>query len=176
MASVWARVQDLSPSEITPMVRQYLQAKSECPDSLLFFRMGDFFELFFEDALEAAELLGLTLTSRDSADKAVRAPMCGVPVRAVDAYVAKAIRAGRTVTLCDQMEDPRAAKGIVKRAVVRTITPGTVLEPELLDERASNYLCALSTLRSLEGMDPRSAHPVASLLGPPLALSPQQDH
>ena len=82
MASVWARVQDLSPSEITPMVRQYLQAKSECPDSLLFFRMGDFFELFFEDALEAAELLGLTLTSRDSADKAVRVPMCGVPVRA----------------------------------------------------------------------------------------------
>ncbi len=171
MASVWARVQDLSPSEITPMVRQYLQAKSECPDSLLFFRMGDFFELFFEDALEAAELLGLTLTSRDSADKAVRVPMCGVPVRAVDAYVAKAIRAGRTVTLCDQMEDPRAAKGIVKRAVVRTITPGTVLEPELLDERASNYLCALSaapdgTAGGLAFLEISTGETLAAELGP----------
>ena len=139
----WAKLGDLGPSEITPMVRQYIAAKAECSDSLLFFRMGDFYELFFEDALEAAELLGLTLTSRDGADKDLRVPMCGVPVRAVDAYVARVIKAGRTVTICDQMEDPKLAKGIVKREVVRTITPGTVMEPELLDERANNYLGAM---------------------------------
>ncbi|MBI2431431.1 MAG: DNA mismatch repair protein MutS [Candidatus Hydrogenedentes bacterium] len=102
-----------------------------------------FFELFFEDAIEAAELLGLALTSRDATEKDERIPMCGVPVRAVDQYVARVIKAGRTVTICDQMEDSREAKGIVKRAVVRTITPGTVLEPDLLDERANNYLGAV---------------------------------
>ncbi len=139
----WAKLGDLGPSEITPMVRQYIAAKAECSDSLLFFRMGDFYELFFEDAVEAAELLGLTLTSRDSTDKEVRVPMCGVPFRAVDSYVARVIKAGRTVTICDQMEDPKLAKGIVKREVVRTITPGTVMEPELLDERANNYLGAM---------------------------------
>ncbi len=146
MAGNWITTENLSQSDITPMVRQYLQAKAECGTSLLFFRMGDFYELFFEDALEAAELLGLTLTSRDGADKDARVPMCGVPVRAVDAYVARVIRAGRTVTICDQVEDPRTAKGIVKREVVRTITPGTVMEPELLDERANNYLGALAWL------------------------------
>jgi len=125
------------------MVRQFLQAKAEAGDSLLFFRMGDFYELFFEDALEAAELLGLTLTSRDGSDKDRRVPMCGVPVRAVDTYIARLIRAGRTVTICEQMEDPRYAKGIVKRAVIRTVTPGTVLEPDLLDERSNNFLAAL---------------------------------
>ncbi|NLF58621.1 MAG: DNA mismatch repair protein MutS [Candidatus Hydrogenedens sp.] len=151
MAGNWSKLGELAPSEITPMVRQYLQAKAECPDSLLFFRMGDFYELFFEDALEASELLGLTLTSRDGAEKESRVPMCGVPVRAVDAYVARVIRAGRTVTICDQMEDPRAAKGIVKREVVRTVTPGTVMEPELLDERANNYLGAFAL--SPEGAD-----------------------
>lgn len=128
------------------MVRQFLQAKAEAGDSLLFFRMGDFYELFFEDALEAAELLGLTLTSRDGTEKDRRVPMCGVPVRAVDTYVARLIRAGRTVTICEQMEDPRQAKGIVKRAVIRTVTPGTVLEPDLLDERSNNYLAALCPL------------------------------
>ncbi|MBP8128759.1 MAG: DNA mismatch repair protein MutS [Candidatus Hydrogenedentes bacterium] len=138
------KLEEVSPHRVTPMLRQYLQAKAECGDSLLFFRMGDFFELFFEDALEASELLGLTLTSRDDAGKDRRVPMAGVPARAVDAYVARLLKAGRTVTLCDQMEDPKEAKGIVKRAVVRTITPGTVIEPELLEETANNYLCALA--------------------------------
>ena len=144
MASTWIKLSDISPKQVTPMVRQYMEAKAQAPDSLLFFRMGDFYELFFEDAVEAAELLGLSLTSRDGADKEARIPMCGVPVRAVDGYIAKAIKRGRTVSICDQMEDPRAAKGIVKREVVRTITPGTVMEPELLDETANNYLGALS--------------------------------
>ena len=125
------------------MVRQFLKAKAEAGDSLLFFRMGDFYELFFEDALEASELLGLTLTSRDGTDKDRRVPMCGVPVRAVDTYIARLIRTGRTVTICEQMEDPRHAKGIVRRAVIRTVTPGTVLDPDLLDERSNNFLAAL---------------------------------
>ncbi len=137
------KLSDVSPHRTTPMLRQYIQAKAEAGDSLLFFRMGDFYELFFDDAIEAAELLGLALTSRDGNDKDRRVPMCGVPFRAVDAYVAKVIKAGRTVTLCDQIEDPREAKGIVKRAVVRTITPGTVLEADLLEERANNYLAAV---------------------------------
>ena len=143
MADKWIRLADLGPQQVTPMVKQYIAAKAECGDSLLFFRMGDFFELFFEDALEAAEILGLTLTSRDGPEKEARIPMAGVPARAVDGYVARVIKAGRTVTLCDQIEDPKDAKGIVKRAVVRTITPGTVTEPELLDDTSNSYLGAL---------------------------------
>jgi len=143
MAKQWKSLGDISERDLTPMLRQYLDAKAETGDSLLFFRMGDFYELFFEDAIEASELLGLTLTSRDGAEKDVRVPMAGVPVRAVDGYLARAIQAGRTVTICDQIEDPRQAKGVVKRAVTRTVTPGTVLEPELLDAASNNYLGAV---------------------------------
>ncbi|MFP4502914.1 MAG: DNA mismatch repair protein MutS [Candidatus Hydrogenedentota bacterium] len=144
MAENWLKLADVSPNRVTPMLRQYMQAKTECADSLLFFRMGDFYELFFEDAVEAADVLGLTLTSRDGQDKkGQRIPMAGVPVRAVESYLARIIKAGRTVTICDQVEDPKEAKGIVRRAVTRTITPGTVIEPELLDEGANNYLGAV---------------------------------
>ena len=152
MAEKWLKLSEVRPNRVTPMVRQYVQAKAESPDSLLFFRMGDFYELFFEDAIEAAELLGLTLTSRDGAEKEERIPMAGVPVRALDGYVAKAIKAGRTVTICDQIEDPKEAKGLVKRAVVRTITPGTVMESGLLEERANNYLGALTVWHDTAGL------------------------
>ena len=148
----WARLDAVAAAKLTPMLRQYLEAKSQSGDSLLFFRMGDFFELFFDDAIEAAEILGLTLTSRDGADKAERIPMAGVPVRAVDGYLARLIKAGRTVTICDQIEDPKDAKGIVKRAVIRTITPGTVLEPELLEDRTNNYLAALACQNGCAGL------------------------
>lgn len=144
MATQWKKLSDISDAKLTPMLRQYLEAKAESGDSLLFFRMGDFYEMFFEDAVEAAELLGIALTSRDAVNKDDRIPMAGVPVRAVDAYVAKAIKAGRTVTICEQMENPKDAKGVVKRAIVRTITPGTVTEPELLDDTSNNYLGALT--------------------------------
>lgn len=143
MVENWLKLCDIAPENVTPMVRQFIGAKDECGDSLLFFRMGDFYELFFEDALEASSLLGLTLTSRDGVGKEARIPMCGVPVRSVDSYVAKAIKAGRTVSICDQVEDPKLAKGIVKRAVVRTVTRGTVMEGDLLDADANNYLCAI---------------------------------
>lgn len=143
MTDNWLRLKDISPHHTTPMMRQVLQAKAECGDSLLFFRMGDFYEVFLDDALEVAELLNLTLTSRDGQDKDKRVPMCGVPVRAVDAYIAKLVRMGRSVTICEQMEDPREAKGIVKRQVVRTVTPGTIMESELLEDGRNNYLAAL---------------------------------
>ena len=152
MAHTWIKLSDISANQVTPMVRQFMEAKAQAPDSLLFFRMGDFYELFFEDAVEAAELLGLSLTSRDGADKDARIPMCGVPVRAVDNYIAKVIKRGRTVSICDQMEDPKLAKGIVKREIVRTVTPGTVMEPELLDERTNNYLGAIAVQHSTGGL------------------------
>lgn len=143
MAHNWKKLSDIPQGNLTPMLRQYLAAKAESGDSLLFFRMGDFYELFFEDAIEAAELLGIALTSRDAATKDERIPMAGVPVRAVDSYIARCLKAGRTVTICDQIEDPKEAKGVVQRSIVRTITPGTVMTPELLDEAANNYLAAI---------------------------------
>jgi DNA mismatch repair protein MutS len=143
MTKKWARLEDIPDSKLTPMLRQYLQAKADSGDALLFFRMGDFYELFFEDALIASDVLGLTLTSRDGAAKKERIPMAGVPCRALDGYLARLIKAGKTVAICDQLEDPKLAKGVVKRAVVRTVTPGTVLQPELLDDRANNFLAAL---------------------------------
>ena len=139
----WAKLENLAEAKLTPMLRQFVQAKAETEGSILFFRMGDFFEMFFDDAIEASEILGLTLTSRDGPNKSDRIPMAGVPARSVDGYIARLIRAGKTVALCDQVEDPKLAKGLVKRAVVRTITPGTILEPELLEERANNYLASI---------------------------------
>ncbi len=112
-------------------------------DSILFFRMGDFYEMFFEDARIASEILDIALTSRDSSKKENRVPMCGVPYHAARSYIAKLMRAGKTVAVCEQVEDPRQARGILKRQVVRVITPGTLLEPELLEENANNYLAAV---------------------------------
>jgi DNA mismatch repair protein MutS len=127
------------------MLRQYLRAKESCPDSILFFRMGDFYEMFFEDAEVASRILEIALTSRDGG-KAGRVPMCGVPHHAAKSYIAKLVKSGKTVTICDQVEDPKQAKGLVKREIVRTITPGTVIEPSLLDEKQSNYLATLNVL------------------------------
>jgi DNA mismatch repair protein MutS len=152
MSDKWVKLAEVQPNKVTPMVRQFMEAKAESGDSLLFFRMGDFYELFFEDALEAAELLGLTLTSRDAPENAKRIPMAGVPCRAMEGYVAKAIQAGRTVCICDQMEDPKDAKGIVKRAVTRIITPGTVTAPDLLDDTANSFLAAMMARDSGAGL------------------------
>jgi DNA mismatch repair ATPase MutS len=121
--------------KLTPMLEQYLRVKQEHADALLFFRMGDFYEMFFDDAERAARLLDITLTTRSRKDD-VPIPMCGVPHHAIQAYVAKVLAAGLKVALCDQMEDPSAAKGLVARAVVRVLTPGTVTEEEYLDPNA----------------------------------------
>ena len=127
--------------ELTPMMRQYLAIKREVPKgAIVMFRLGDFYEIFGEDALVASPILGATLTHRGDQ------PMCGVPYHALNTYLAKLIRAGKTAALCDQMEDPKLAKGLVRREVTRIVTPGTVTEDGLLDETANNYCAAVSGL------------------------------
>ena len=132
----------MSTPKITPMLQQYLSIKEEYPDVLLFYRMGDFYELFFEDAHTAARELEITLTSRNKKDK-TPIPMCGVPVRAVQGYIARLIEKGYRVAICEQTEDPAAAKGLVRREVVRVITPGMILENEYLDAKANNYILSI---------------------------------
>ena len=128
-------------AELTPMMRQYLAIKREVPTgAIVMFRLGDFYEMFGEDAIVAAPILGATLTHRGDQ------PMCGVPYHALNAYLAKLIRAGKTAALCDQVEDPKTAKGLVRREVTRIVTPGTVTEDGLLDETTNNYVAAASGL------------------------------
>ena len=131
------------------MMRQYLEAKAQHPDAIILFRMGDFYETFFEDAVDAARLLELTLTSRNKND-ADPIPMAGVPHHALWSYVPKLLAAGRKVAICEQMEDPRKAKGIVKREVVRVITPGVVLDERVLERGTNNFLAAVRRLPGSE--------------------------
>jgi DNA mismatch repair protein MutS len=127
--------------KLTPMLRQYMAIKKEHPDVILMFRLGDFYEMFGDDAKIASQELEITLTSRD-AGRAGRIPMCGVPYHAVDRYIARLISRGYRVAICDQVEDPRQAKGLVKREVTRVITPGTVLEDSMLRSDSNNFLVA----------------------------------
>lgn len=124
------------------MMQQYEDAKAACPDALLFFRMGDFYELFHDDAKTCAKLLGLTLTSRDKGENPI--PMAGFPHHQLENYIGKLIRAGHRVAVCDQVEDPRSAKGLVKREITHVVSPGTVTDQGLLDPRESNYLIAIA--------------------------------
>ena len=127
---------------MTPMMEQYLEIKNQYKDYLLFYRLGDFYEMFFDDAIAASRAIDLTLTGRDCGEPE-RAPMCGVPFHAVDTYIGKLIDKGFKIAICEQMEDPAEAKGIVKREVIRVITPGTLIETNLLTESKNNYLCSL---------------------------------
>ncbi len=127
---------------LSPMMQQYFEIKKEYPDTILFFRLGDFYEMFFEDAKIASRELELVLTGRDCGQEE-RAPMCGVPFHSADGYIAKLVSKGYKVAICEQTEDPKAAKGLVKRAVIRVITAGTVIESSMLDESKNNYLCSL---------------------------------
>lgn len=126
----------------TPMMKQFRQIKGEHPEAILFFRMGDFYEMFCDDAVVASEALDLVLTAK-SAGSEGKVPMCGIPYHAADNYIAKLIAQGYRVAICEQMEDPKLAKGLVKRDVIRIISPGTVLENTLLSESQSNYLASL---------------------------------
>lgn len=126
----------------TPMVQQYLEVKRQHEDELLFFRLGDFYEMFFEDALTASRELNITLTGR-AGGMEEKIPMCGVPYHSVDNYIAKLIKKGYRIAICEQVEDPKAAKGIVERKVVKIITPGTVLSEQLLDDKHNRYLVFL---------------------------------
>ena len=127
----------------TPSMRQYFGIKEKYPDAILFFRMGDFYEMFGADAEIAAEILNIALTSRDKG-KENQIPMCGVPYHSATPYLKKLLEAGKKVAVCEQMEDPKKAKGIVKRDVVRLLTPGTLLEDEFLEEGGRNYLAAIA--------------------------------
>ena len=126
----------------TPMIQQYLSIKAEYPDAFLFFRLGDFYEMFFEDAKKAAEELEIVLTSRDGGKE--RVPMCGVPYHSAETYIERLINKGYKVAICEQVEDPSQAKGVVRREVVRVITPGTVIEEQMLEEKENNFLVVLA--------------------------------
>ncbi|GAG40634.1 unnamed protein product, partial [marine sediment metagenome] len=127
---------------LTPMLKQYRAIKREHEDVILLFRLGDFYEMFGEDAKVAAGILDLVLTSRELG-KGRRLPMCGLPYHAVDRYLTRLLAAGHKAAICEQVEDAKKAKGLVKREVIRILTPGTVVEEHLLEERANNYLVSV---------------------------------
>ena len=161
MASEDTQSQLRAADGVTPMMAQYLEIKAANADSLLFYRMGDFYEMFFEDAAVASRALGIALTKRGK-HLGEDIPMCGVPVHAADDYLQRLIALGHRVAVCEQTEDPaeakkRGAKAVVRRDVVRLVTPGTLTEESLLDARAHNFLTALFREPQREGAEPRLA-------------------
>src|SRR5919109_3522284 len=132
-----------STATVTPAMRQYLDAKQQHRDAILLFRMGDFYEMFYEDALVASRALDLTLTSRSKDANGGGIPMCGVPFHAIDGYIARLVKKGFRVAICEQVEDPCKAKGIVKREVVRIVSPGTLMDARYLDAREPAFLMAM---------------------------------
>lgn len=128
--------------DLSPMMQQYFKIKEQYPDTILFFRLGDFYEMFFDDAKLVSRELELTLTGRDCG-LSERAPMCGVPFHSYESYLARLVSRGYKVAICEQLEDPALAKGLVKRDIIRVVTPGTVLENSMLEEGRNNYLCSL---------------------------------
>ena len=125
----------------TPMFVQYKKIKDQYKNMILFYRLGDFYEMFDEDAKKASELLGLTLTARDGGND-IKVPMCGVPFHSAEVYIKKLIALGEKVAICEQTEDPKAVKGLVRREVIRIVTPGMILEDNIL-EQSSNYIIAV---------------------------------
>src|SRR5437868_13751606 len=136
------------PDPSTPLMRQYSSIKQEHPSALLFFRLGDFYEMFFEDAVVASKELQITLTSRNK-EKGVAIPMCGVPYHAAEGYISKLIRKGYKVAVCEQVEDPRLAKKLVRREVTRVVTPGTAADA--LNSEENNFLAALAEINGAAG-------------------------
>ena len=132
----------MAEQAVSPMMQQYFEIKKQHPDEILFYRVGDFYEMFYDDALTASRELELTLTGKNCG-KEERAPMCGVPFHSYEGYVARLIAKGYKVAICEQMEDPALAKGLVKRDIIRVVTPGTVIESSMLAEDKNNYLCAI---------------------------------
>ena len=132
---------DIDFSKLSPMMKQYFEVKNKYKNHILFYRLGDFYEMFFDDAITASRELELTLTGRDCGLEE-RAPMCGVPHHACEMYLKRLIEKGYMVAICEQTEDPAKCKGIVPREVIRVVTPGTLIESSLLDETSNNYICA----------------------------------
>ena len=129
-------------AEYSPMMQHYLATKEEYKDCILFYRLGDFYEMFFDDAITTSRELELTLTGKDCGQEE-RAPMCGIPFHAAEVYISRLIGKGYKVAICEQVEDPKQAKGIVKREVIRVVTPGTVIESNMLDEKKNNYIMSI---------------------------------
>ncbi len=136
------------PAGATPAMRQYFDAKRQYRDAIVFFRMGDFYEMFYEDALTAARALELTLTSRSKDSSGGAIPMCGVPFHAADGYIARLVKKGFRVAVCEQVEDPRKAKGLVRREVVRVVSPGTLTDAGYLEAREPAFLMAIAPARA----------------------------
>ncbi len=138
-------------ADFSPMMKQYFEMKEKYPNTILFFRLGDFYEMFFNDAKTVSQELELTLTGRECGQEE-RAPMCGVPFHSAESYIARLVEKGYKVAICEQMEDPKLVKGLVKRDVIRVITPGTVLENSMLDETKNNYICSLCYQNGAAGL------------------------
>ena len=138
-------------AELTPMMQQYVETKKQYSDCILFYRLGDFYEMFFDDALTASRELEITLTGKNCGLEE-RAPMCGVPYHAVDSYLSRLVAKGYKVAICEQMEDPATAKGLVKREVVRIVTPGTTVDPQALDETKNNYIMCVAYIGDTYGV------------------------
>ena len=136
----------MAEQAVSPMMQQYFDIKNQHPNEILFYRVGDFYEMFYDDALTASRELELTLTGKNCG-KEDRAPMCGVPYHSYETYVARLIAKGYKVAICDQVEDPALAKGLVRRDVIRVVTPGTVIESSMLADDKNNYLCSIYTKR-----------------------------
>ena len=132
----------MAAKKLSPMMQQYMDIKEAHQDCILFFRLGDFYEMFFEDAKLVSRELELTLTGKNCGLEE-RAPMCGVPFHSADTYIARLIEKGHKVAICEQTEDPAAAKGLVKREVIRIVTPGTVLSSNMLKEKENNYIASI---------------------------------
>ena len=133
---------EIQKEKLSPMMQQYFALKEKYPDCVLFFRLGDFYEMFFDDAIRISRELELTLTGRDCGLKE-RAPMCGIPYHSVDMYLKRLVERGYKIAICEQLTDPATTKGLVERDVIRIVTPGTLIESNLLEEGANNYLCSL---------------------------------
>ena len=134
---------DVCIEEATPAMQKYLEIKKENPGCLLLYRMGDFYETFFEDAVMLSRELEITLTGRDCGAKLGRIPLAGIPAKALDGYLEKLVAKDIQVAICEQLEDPKLVKGIVKRGIVRIITAGTILESNFLNQNSNNYTCAV---------------------------------
>ena len=136
--------------QLTPMMQKYVETKEQYKDCILFYRLGDFYEMFFEDAITASKELEITLTGKDCGLEE-RAPMCGIPYHAADTYLNRLVAKGYKVAICEQVEDPKLAKGLVKREVIRVVTPGTNLNIQALDESRNNYLMCIAYLTNKIG-------------------------
>lgn len=142
-----------APQELTPMMRQYMEIKSSYPDAILFFRLGDFYEMFLDDAVKASRILDITLTTRGRNSEGEGIPLCGIPFHAATPYIAKLIEAGEKVAICEQVEDPKSVKGIVRREVVKVVTPGLVTDHDSLQPKENNFLVSVVPLsESVYGM------------------------